>query len=500
MPRLGFPLTLVSLLLLAPGPLPAQQLWPGRERLEAERCTAASGAGGEWLERAAQATGLTAIRGALRFVASESDAQFFQSDRMYPPFIGATTASEFSFDPTTGAERARALPPGGGKGRDLVRTPRALFGVRDSVLVPAPNAYRFFSQQLPLNPLAVLVDWRTGAPVTVVERCRFRDYPRVVLSRGVAGERLYLDAQSAIPVKYERVEPNLLWGQVRAEYVYATWWQAGPAVLPVVAVRYLDGVEQDRRDLSLPQTPAQTLASVVPLTDAFPAPLPTPLPDHSTAAPSPETPVDTVRVGPQTVLLRAPAYTHAVTLVRDTIYLMDATTAEWRSRADSAWISRLFPGHHPMVLVVTDLAWPHVSGVRYWVARGATIATHRLSRPFLEQVIGRRWTLTPDLLERSRAAVRPRWIVVDSAVSLAGGAVRLRAIEGVAAEGALLAMLPDAGFLWAGDYIQSTDEPSIYARAVLATAERAGYTPRQTAAQHLPLTSWTTVIAANPPS
>jgi len=284
--------------------------------------------------------------------------------------------------------------------------------------------------------------------------------------------------------------------------VYATWWQAGPTILPVVAVRYVDGVEQYRRDLSLPQSAAQSLATEVAVAEAFPRPLPSPLPDHS-IGPDPsqqETPVDTVRVDPNTFLLSARAYTHAVTLVRDTVYLMDATTAEWRSRADSTWIARLFPRHRAVVLVVTDLAWPHISGLRFWVARGATIATHRISRPFLAQVIDRKWTTNPDALEGARAvAARTKWIVVDTAATLAGGAIQLRPIDGVASEGALMVMLPATGFVWASDYIQSVAVPSNYAREVMAAVERAGFTPSLTAAQHLPLTPWTRVIAANLP-
>ncbi|MFN8647975.1 MAG: hypothetical protein U0104_14485 [Gemmatimonadales bacterium] len=497
-PRRALP-TLLFLLLVG-APLAAQQPWPGRDRLEAERCTPASGDGGAWLARAGEATGLATLRAALRFTATESDAQFFQSDRMVPPFIGSATAYEFTFEPVSGAEQAVTLVPGGGRGRALIRTPRALFGVRDTTLVPAPAAFRLFELSRPLNPLAILAEWR-GAPASVVAHCGFRDYPRVVLSRGVAGERLYLNARSGAPVKYERIEPHPLWGQVRAEYVYATWWQAGPVMLPVVAVRYLDGVEQLRRDLRLPQTPAETLADTVPAATALARPLPAPLPDH-TSAPDPSqrvVPVDTVRVDAQTFLLRTPMYTHAVTRVRDTVYLFDATTAEWRSRADSAWIATLFPGARATVLVVTDLAWPHVSGIRFWAARGATIATHRLSVPFLRRIIERRWTLAPDALEqRPGAAARIRWIPVDSAATLAGGAVRLHVIDGVSSEGALLALLDGPGLLWAGDYIQSADEPSVYAREVIAAAGRAGFRPTRAAAQHLPLTPWTDVTRANP--
>jgi hypothetical protein len=488
----------ISMMVAAAMPVAAQQPWPGKPGLEMERCTAASGDGAELLARAAKITGIDGLQGAVRFRGSETQVQAFQSDRMYPPFISASNLAEFTFDPSTASERARTLNPDGAPGRDLIRTPRGLLGVRDTLLVPAPQAYPFFEAQRPLNPLALIAEWRAGKS-TIVARCTFRDVPRVVLSRGTAGERLYLEARSGMPVKFERSEPHFLWGQVHAEYVYATWWQAGPVMLPIVAVRYVDGVEEFRRDVSLPNGP-EPIGKTVALSEAFPRPLPTPLPDHSGTpdGSSRETPVDTVNVAANTWLLKTPAYTHAVTMVRDTVYLFDATTAEWRSRADSVWIAKLFPGKHPVVLVVTDLAWPHVAGVRFWVARGATVVTHRMSRPFLDAVIQRHWTSRPDQLERDRKLARTRWVLVDSATTLAGGAIRLAGIDGPSSEGAVMAFLPTAGFLWAGDYIQDATQPTTYAREVMAAAARAGFQPSMFAAQHHRLTPWATVTASNP--
>src|SRR5262245_61780730 len=104
---------------------------------------------------------------------------------------------------------------------------------------------------------------------------------------------------------------------------------------------------------------------------------------------------DTERVSASTFLLRNRGYTEAVTLQRDTVFVFDATQGDERVRQDSAWIAALFPGRHPIAVVVTDLAWPHVAGVRAWVARGATIVSHRAAKPFLTEVVNRRWTQTP---------------------------------------------------------------------------------------------------------
>jgi hypothetical protein len=206
-----------------------------------------------------------------------------------------------------------------------------------------------------------------------------------------------------------------------------------------------------------------------------------------------------VRVSTNTFLLVNRAYTNVVTLQKDTVFVLDATTSEERSRADSAWIGKLFPGKHPVVLVVTDLAWPHISGVRYWVANRTPLVTHAQSTSFLQRVIDRRWTLTPDLLEQRRASIRPTLNArtLRDSLRLASGALVVHAIRGVSSEGAILVSIPGDKFVWAGDYVQQTARPTQYAREVVRTLTALGISPDRIAAQHLPLTEWSAVVKAN---
>jgi hypothetical protein len=108
----------------------------------------------------------------------------------------------------------------------------------------------------------------------------------------------------------------------------------------------------------------------------------------------------------------------------------------------------------------------------------------------------RRWTLAPDLLEQRRAKSRFTFRPVNAELSLAGGAIQLRPIDGVGSEGALLAYFPNERFLYAGDYIQGGGPESFsatYARETAAAVKRAGFTPERFAAMHLPLSDWTTL-------
>jgi hypothetical protein len=184
-----------------------------------------------------------------------------------------------------------------------------------------------------------------------------------------------------------------------------------------------------------------------------------------------------------------------VTKVGDEVILFDATQGEERGRKDAEAIAKLFPGTHKMTVVVTDLAWPHIAGVRYWVASGATIVAHKAAREFLQSVVDRRWTRSPDLLERRRKTARLKLVGVDGPHRLAGSAVTLHPIDGIGSEVALMANVAADRFLWASDYIQTVDEPTAYAAEVLAAVRREGLKPERTAAQHLPLTPWTQVEA-----
>jgi hypothetical protein len=145
-------------------------------------------------------------------------------------------------------------------------------------------------------------------------------------------------------------------------------------------------------------------------------------------------------------------------------------------------------------VVVTDLAWPHVAGVRAWVARGATIVSHRAAREFLARVVNRRWTREPDLLERSRQHAVFRFRAVTDSLPLAGGDVLVFPIDGVASEVSLAAFVRPNRFLWASDYIQDLNEPTQYVDEVVAAVKRVGISPENVAAEHVPLTRWDRIV------
>jgi hypothetical protein len=463
-------------------------------------CTPAVGDARGLLARGVESAGIARLgRPALGLKVIQMVSQDFQSDRTYPPYLQAGHAARLWYYPDRALESTggEALDPFGSRPLfDLWSTARGSWLKRDTLLQPVPPLHRQAMLTRPLNAWSVLADWSTGPAPRLTGRCLVRDFPRLRLSRPgqVGEERLYLDPVSGLPVQYERTEEDgtRLWGRQAVVYVYSNWVEVGAAQYPMASFRLVDGEVQISRTAAA--FPADSTAPAPPVladtADMRGAPM-------LTVAPS-----DTVGVSPRTWLLRTRAYTNVATLVRDTVFLLDAQwNGEERARQDSSWIARLFPGRHPIVLVVSDLAWPHISGVRTWVAMGARVVAHRSARTFLTRVVNRRWTDAPDLLERRRATARFTFIPVDDSLSLGAGQVRVYPINGIGSEGSLMTWLAADRFLFPGDYVQGLSGPSMaYAREVLAATRRVRVAPERFAAMHMGLTEWSRLLDALEPS
>ncbi len=445
----------------------------------------------EWIRRAERAVGMDRANGrVLHYTASDSRELADQSDRSYPPFLALTSSRDVWLDPATGVQR---FPRGRGY---ALRGPRGTEQASDSLggvaaQRPAPTLHAQLGETRAFDVWATIADWERATDARVVGLCQYLDYDRVVLSRrGALGdERLYLDSATGFPLKLARTELHYYLGPVHAEYVYSAWVNVEPRIyIPVSAIRLTDGLGQENWTI-FPLTrvglverdsaPALRLADSARSMSSLLPPL-----LGADAAP------DTERVGRHTFLLRNASFTSAVTMVRDTVFILDAPQGEGRARQDSLWIGRLFPGHHPVVLILPVSAWPHTAGMRFWAATGARIIAHRVALPAILQALHCSWREYPDALEREHRDVTAQVVALDDSLSLAGGALRLYAIRGIGSEGSFLAYLGDDQFLWASDRVQDVETPSLYTTELLRAAADAGLSPRLTSGPHFGVVEW----------
>jgi hypothetical protein len=442
------------------------------------------------LQRAWDVMGGAEAAGMLvHYHASASLTQNYQSDRMYPPFLDFFQEQESWFNPQTAVERTTvqsSYPLAKPQSSVVLTDAERAFSAGENGLQVSP---RYVMRPRYLNPWLVIADWSKGGGVNVSGIERYRDFPRTVLVRqtpeGV--QRLFLDPKSGFPVKLEFTERHYLWGQRRLEYVYTTWVSAKGVALPGASYLLADGETEISQTIGEVELIAEVSAPSLAL-PGEPERAKDTLPRFLQALP-----LEITQIGPTTYILANPGYREVVTKIGDDVFLLDATQGEQRAREDEQQIAKLFPGKHKITVVVTDLAWPHISGLRYWVASGAAVLAHKTAQNFLQSVIDRKWTLAPDFLEQHRKTIKFKFTGVDRRYELADGALALHPIDGVGSEGALMAFIPADRFLWASDFIQTVDEPSQYTSEVWKAVQRDGLHPERTAAEHLNLTPWSKI-------
>lgn len=446
-----------------------------------------------WIARGRESLGMNLPPGQLlHFRADEARYLRDQSDRPGPPYIAAITSSEHWVDPWSGAERTA------GPGATVILSgPTAAWTDPDSAAAPSADTFVRAAPSRALDPWSVLVDWSRAPDAHVVGQCRVRDAWRITLGRaGPLGEdRLYLDEGTGIPVALDRREFNYFRGPEAVRYVYATWWHAGSAMYPISATRVVDGFVESSRSVFPGRADLVSSGSAPRLL----------LPDSTLRlSPAPHEhfdtlPPDTVRVAGDTYLLVSRAFTEAVTLGRDTVFLLDAAAGEIRARQDSAWIARLYPGRHPVTVIFASIAWPHMAGVRYWTARGATVVAHAMADSLLTDAVARDWSAWPDELERTRPRPTLRFTGVTDSTSFAAGAVKVYPLTGITGDGGLLVWIPSAQFVWASDRVQVVKPLGTYEADVWRTAATDGLSPRWTSGPHFRLLPWSVGATARSP-
>jgi glyoxylase-like metal-dependent hydrolase (beta-lactamase superfamily II) len=116
------------------------------------------------------------------------------------------------------------------------------------------------------------------------------------------------------------------------------------------------------------------------------------------AAPAGATPSQKLADG---IYLVLGGYASMVFDFKDYIVVLEGPQSEARALAVIAEAKRLVPNKPIRYVVNTHHHIDHSSGLRAFVAEGATIVTHQINRPYFERIFSAPHTLNPDTLSAS---------------------------------------------------------------------------------------------------
>ncbi len=179
---------------------------------------------------------------------------------------------------------------------------------------------------------------------------------------------------------------------------------------------------------------------------------------------------------------------------KDHIAILEGGQSEARGLAVIAEAKRLIPGKPIKYLVNTHTHVDHSSGLRAFVAEGATILTHQISKSYLERVLSAPHTLNQDRAQQ--AGSKPKVEAVGDKKVLTDGTrvVELHHLQNFGHhDGMLIAYFPKEKMLFEADAYNPQpatatppNPPSPYPASLLANIERLRLDVQRIVPVHLP--------------
>ena len=195
-----------------------------------------------------------------------------------------------------------------------------------------------------------------------------------------------------------------------------------------------------------------------------------------------------------------------VTVVKqpDGLVIMEATTSSEHAAAVMAFAAAKFPGSKIKAVVTTSDAWPHLAGIREYVAAGIPIYALDLNVSILGRFVEAKHTLAPDRLEKQPKAAVFKPISSKTVIGTGDTRIELFPAHGEIGERMMLAWFPGVKTLYSSDFIQrnppSRPTPFFMPKMLMevqTAAEREGITGiERVFGMHLAPTPWTDVLAA----
>lgn len=145
-----------------------------------------------------------------------------------------------------------------------------------------------------------------------------------------------------------------------------------------------------------------------------------------------------------------------VTLVRqdDGVVVIEAPISSGYSAKVIEEAHRRFPSLSVKAVITTSDSWPHLAGIREYVADGIPVYALNRNRPILNRVITMPYTSRPDKQQRSPR--KPQFHLVNEKTALGTGANRLELypIHGETSERQLMVYFPEHHLLYGSDPFQ----------------------------------------------
>jgi hypothetical protein len=317
-------------------------------------------------------------------------------------------------------------------------------------------------EELELGPERVLLTALNAADVHLEPDAVLQSVPNCVVSFTWKGSpaRVFLNAYTSQPtaVEWTRAYPGdtfwSMWGDVTTRVYYSFWW-----LLPG-GIHYPKQWDVFRNnlphsvltigDITLnPDLAADEFAISADVRASFAQRVGRTVEDRQLGLP------DQPAVELVSGVVHIPGSWN-VTMVRqsDGIVVIEAPISSGYSAKVIAEAQRRWPGVPIKAAITTSDSWPHLAGVREYVARGIPVYALDLNIPILQRLLAAPRAAFPDLLAKSPRA--PEFRAVSNKTVIADGSNRLELypLRGETSERQMMVYFPEHKLLYGSDPFQ----------------------------------------------
>jgi hypothetical protein len=371
------------------------------------------------------------------------------------------------------------------------------FGTRE---VPASGEeLQNAEDTLTLSPESVLLNALESPDLKRLPDLTLQDVPHnlVGFTRNGVPVRVYLNSETHLPTAVEWVNAYpygifwSIWGDVTTRAYYSLWWLQEGVHYPLQMDVFRNGLPDRTATITKLEfnhtAPTDTFAISQTGRDAFAARAKMTNDDRPLGSRPAQEPA------PGIMIIPGPWNT---TIVRqqDGIVVLEAPISSGYSIKLIAEAERRFPGVPIKAVITTSDAWPHIGGVREYVARGIPVYAVPRTRPLLERFLNALRTRFPDALAKSPRKADLRLVSEKLVIGAGPNRMEIYPIRGETSERQMMVYFPEHKLLYGSDVFQKLpDGKYFYDQTIseVATAvEREHLAVGTFFMMHMGLTPW----------
>jgi glyoxylase-like metal-dependent hydrolase (beta-lactamase superfamily II) len=354
---------------------------------------------------------------------------------------------------------------------------------------------------LALGPERVLLNGLAATDLKRLPDLKLQDVPHQAVQFTHAGiqVRVFLNAETHLPtaVEWVSVYPYgifwSIWGDVTTRIYYSLWWLQNGIHYPLQIDVFRNGLP-DRsatiRKIEFNPPVAPDIFAISPVVrSAFAARAritadERPLGSASRPAQEPAPGIVIIPGSWNTTIVRQ----------QDGLVVLEAPISSGYSSKLIAEAERRFPGVPIKAVITTSDAWPHIGGVREYVARGIPVYAVARTVPLLQRFLNAPRAILPDAL--AKAPRKPLLRPVNNKVTIGSGPNRMEIypLRGETSERQMMVYFPELKLLYGSDIFQKTpDGKYFYAQTVsevAAAVEREHLAVERFFMMHMGITPW----------